>query len=233
MFTHRPAAGFRRPVALTAAALAAVLALTACESNGGDTKSAGKPSPSDKATGSVVAPGKPGEPAKTLSPEQAAKALPDDSPNSADFTYTEMMVVHHGQALTMTALVPGRAESKLVKGVADRISAAQKPEIDMMNGWLKRFADKRPKGSGGHGHGGGHSTATMPGMATDAQLAQLKAAKGKAFDELFLKLMITHHDGAVSMAADALSDGRNTLVQEMANDVISQQSAEIGRMRKM
>ncbi|MFJ8233627.1 DUF305 domain-containing protein [Streptomyces sp. NPDC094448] len=232
MFTHRPAAGSRRPVLLAATVLAAVLALSACESDGGGSDAAKKPAGSGTATGSVVAPGKPGEPAKTLSPEQAAKALPDDSPNAADFSYVEMMVVHHAQALTMTALVPERAESKQVKGVADRISAAQKPEIDAMNGWLKRFADKRPKGSGGHGHGHG-DPATMPGMATDAQLAQLRAAKGKAFDQLFLKLMITHHDGAVSMAADALSDGRNTLVQEMANDVISQQSAEIGRMRKM
>ncbi|QDY75522.1 DUF305 domain-containing protein [Streptomyces qinzhouensis] len=229
MFTHRPAAGFRRPVALVATALAAVLALTACESDGGGAESAKKSGTSGTATGSVVAPGKPGEPAKTLTPEQALKAVPDDSPNAADFAYTEMMVVHHTQALTMTSLVPGRAESAMVKGVADRIAAAQKPEIDAMNGWLKRFAAKRPKDSGGHDHG----TMTMPGMATDAQLAQLRAAKGKAFDQLFLKLMITHHDGAVSMAADALSDGRNTLVQEMANDVISQQSAEIGRMRKM
>ena len=75
--------------------------------------------------------------------------------------------------------------------------------------------------------------AGMPGMATDAQLAQLRAAKGKAFDDLFLKLMITHHEGAVAMAVDALTDGNNIRVEEMANEVISQQTTEIDRMRKM
>lgn len=245
MLNHRPAARFRRSAALALAALVGALALSACESGGSDghggsehhgkkADSAPAASPSVTATGSVVAPGKPGEPAKTLTPEQAVKALPDDSPNSADFSYAEMMIEHHAQALTMTALVPDRASSTQVKRLSERISAAQKPEIAAMESWLKRFAAQKPK-DGGHGGGhGGHDAADgMPGMATDAQLAQLKAAKGAAFDELFLKLMITHHDGAVTMAAEALSDGRNTLIQEMANDVISQQSAEIGRMRKM
>ncbi|MFE0426885.1 DUF305 domain-containing protein [Streptomyces sp. NPDC058953] len=249
MFRHRPAAGFRRSAAVALAALAGVLALTACD--GGDSgghgasghheqraESGKTATPSVTATGSVVAPGKPGEPAKTLTPEQALKALPDDTPNSADFTYAEMMIDHHAQALTMTALVADRASSTQVKRLSERISAAQKPEIAAMESWLKRFADKKPKDGGhGDGHGDGHgghgSAAGMPGMATDAQLAQLRAAKGTAFDQLFLKLMITHHDGAVTMAADALGEGQNILIQEMANDVISQQSAEIARMRKM
>ncbi|MEU9605502.1 DUF305 domain-containing protein [Streptomyces sp. NPDC048057] len=227
MFRQPSTAGTRAPATLAAVALVAALALSACDSDSGSGSDADA-SRSSAAQGSVVAPGKPGEAAQTLTPEQAAKAVPDDSPNAADFAYAEMMVKHHAQALTMTALAPERASSTQVKGVADRISAAQKPEIDAMNGWLKRFAAKKPK-DGGHDHG----AMTMPGMATEAQLDQLRAAKGAAFDELFLKLMITHHQGAVSMAADALSDGRNTLVQEMANDVISQQSAEIGRMQKM
>ncbi|MEU5976928.1 DUF305 domain-containing protein [Streptomyces sp. NPDC047315] len=227
MFRQPSTTGTRGPAALAVAALVAALALSACDSDSGSDSSRSD-SGSSTAQGSVVAPGKPGEAAKTLSPEQAAKAVPDDSPNAADFAYAEMMVKHHAQALTMTALVSERASSQQVKGVAERISAAQKPEIDAMNGWLKRFSAQKPK-SGGHDHG----AMTMPGMATEAQLAQLRAAKGEAFDDLFLKLMITHHEGAVSMAADALSDGRNTLVQEMANDVLSQQSAEIGRMQKM
>lgn len=73
----------------------------------------------------------------------------------------------------------------------------------------------------------------MPGMATATQLAQLRAAKGTAFDELFLKLMITHHQGALTMATEVLSDGNNVLIEEMANDVIAQQTSEINRMRSM
>ncbi|MFF5920037.1 DUF305 domain-containing protein [Streptomyces flavochromogenes] len=210
----------RRQRAVVAVALSAVavLALTACES--GSDKGAPE---AGSSAGTVVAPGKPGEPARRISPEEAAKLLPDQSPNSADFTYVQMMVVHHRQALTMTALAPQRAASAQVKGVAERIAAAQQPEIGAMEGWLKNNGG--PREQAGHDH---HS---MPGMASEAQLKELRNAKGKAFDELFLKLMITHHEGAVTMAAEVLSEGNNVLVEEMANDVIAQQSAEIGRMR--
>ncbi|MFD5367308.1 DUF305 domain-containing protein [Streptomyces sp. NPDC127103] len=211
----------QRAVAAVALSAVAVLALTACES--GPAK--GAPEAAGASAGTVVAPGKPGEAARRISPEEAAKLLPDQSPNSADFSYAQMMIVHHRQALTMTALAPERAASAQVKGVAERIAAAQKPEIGAMEGWLKNNGG--PREQAGHDH---HS---MPGMASEAQLEQLRNAKGKAFDELFLKLMITHHEGAVTMAAEVLSEGNNVLVEEMANDVIAQQSAEIGRMRSL
>ncbi|MFD3659193.1 DUF305 domain-containing protein [Streptomyces sp. NPDC058659] len=213
----------RRQRAVVAVALSAVavLALGACESGSGTAA----PRAESSTGGSVVAPGKPGEPAKRISPEEAARLLPDERPNSADFRYAQMMIVHHRQALTMTELAPQRAGSPQVKKVAERISAAQLPEIAAMEGWLKNNGG--PREQGGHDH---HS---MPGMATEAQLKELKGAKGEAFDELFLKLMITHHDGAVTMAADVLSEGNNVLVEEMANDVIAQQTSEINRMRSL
>ncbi|WP_328680678.1 DUF305 domain-containing protein [Streptomyces sp. NBC_00322] len=224
MLNRHRTARVRRPV-VAAAVAAAVLALGACESDSdAPAKAKGDAGPS------VVAPGKPGEPARTLSADEAAKAAPDDSPNSADFSYAQMMITHHGQALQMTALAPERAGSTQVKRLAERIAAAQKPEMGAMAGWLKtNGGDKGKGGSGGHDH----AHAAMPGMATATQLAQLRAAKGTAFDQLFLKLMITHHQGALTMATEVLSDGNNVLIEEMANDVIAQQTSEINRMRSM
>ncbi|MFI8824757.1 DUF305 domain-containing protein [Streptomyces sp. NPDC053431] len=212
----------RRPLAAVLTATA-VLALAACESGPEDANSSPK---AGSSTGpAIVAPGRPGEPAKRVSPEEAARLMPDEKPNGADFRYVQMMIEHHRQALTMTALAPQRAGSPQVRNVAARIAAAQGPEIGAMQGWLKNNGGPRPMS--------GHDHHTMPGMATEAQLAALKAARGKAFDELFLKLMITHHQGAVTMAAEALSQGNNVLVEEMANDVIAQQTAEIDRMRSL
>ncbi|PBC65492.1 DUF305 domain-containing protein [Streptomyces sp. Tue6028] len=202
-------------VSLTVAALA----LAGCDSDSG-AKSSASPGPS------VIAPGKPGEAAETLSAEEAAKQRSDDdSPNSADFTYARMMIVHHTQALEMTELAPKQAESGKVKRLAARIAAAQGPEISTMKSWLKTNGGKRAVTE--------HEHATMPGMATEDQLKALRAAKGKAFDELFLKLMITHHDGAVTMATDVKSEGNNIQIEEMADDVIAQQTSEIGRMRAL
>ncbi|APY89471.1 DUF305 domain-containing protein [Streptomyces alfalfae] len=210
----------RRTYAL-ATLVTAVLVLGGCDS-GPDADAGGEASPGP----SVIAPGKPGESAATLSAKDAAeRRADDDTPNSADFAYTQMMIEHHGQALTMTGLAPERASSAEVKRLASRIGAAQKPEIGAMKRWLKSHGGPREQ----HGH----DHATMPGMASEAQLRQLRAARGETFDQLFLKLMITHHSGAVTMAADALSEGNNIQVEEMANDVIAQQTSEIGRMRKM
>jgi uncharacterized protein (DUF305 family) len=135
------------------------------------------------------------------------------------------MIQHHAQALEMTGLAPDHAESGQVKKLAERISAAQGPEITAMRGWLKSHSRQET--------GGGHDHATMPGMATEAQLGKLRAADGKAFDQLFLTLMITHHEGAISMATDVKAQGNNVQIEEMADDVVAQQTSEISRMRGM
>ncbi|MFI5670397.1 DUF305 domain-containing protein [Streptomyces sp. NPDC051704] len=205
----------------TAAAVAAgiLLALAGCD--GGDG------SGSEDGGAAVIAPGRPGEKARTLSPEEAAKAQPDDSPNAADRAYVRHMVEHHRQALTMSALAPERASADGVKRLAERISAAQKPEIGAMEKWLARYPAPSGAPEGGHDH------AAMPGMATEAQLSRLTAARGPEFDGLFLTLMTAHHEGAVKMAGEALAAGNNGAVEEMANEVVATQTAEIHRMRAM
>lgn len=211
---------FRRAprATLTLVALAA-LALGGCDS-GADPGSA-------SATGPLVlVPGGPGEANRTLSAEDAqAQRDDDDTPNSADVSYARMMIEHHAQALELTELAPERAESAKLKALAERISAAQGPEIDAMRAWLKEHG--RPGKSGAHEH------APMPGMATEAQVKKLRAAKGAAFDQLFLTLMITHHEGAITMATDVKGQGNNIRIEEMADDVVAQQTSEINRMRSM
>ncbi|MFD7564480.1 DUF305 domain-containing protein [Streptomyces tendae] len=216
--SFRPAMSSASLVTASLTALA-VLGLGACDS-GPDTGSAAAAGPS------VIAPGKPGEGNRTLSAEDAdEQRADDDSPNSADVSYARMMIQHHAQALKMTELAPQQAESGQVKKLAERISAAQGPEIKAMEGWLETHGEKVT--------GGGHDHAAMPGMATEAQLKKLRAAEGKAFDQLFLTLMITHHEGAISMATDVKSEGNNVLIEEMADDVVAQQTSEISRMRAM
>ncbi|WP_100865279.1 DUF305 domain-containing protein [Streptomyces sp. 3211.6] len=204
------------------AALAAsfLLPLTGCTAGDGAPHGAGDGSPV------VVAPGRPGEDARTLSPEQAAKQRPDDSPNAADRSYVRRMIEHHRQALTMSALAPERASADGVKRLAERIAAAQGPEIGAMERWQARYP--APAGDpGGHDHG------AMPGMATEQQLRELTDARGADFDRLFLRLMTAHHEGALTMAGQALAQGNNGAVEEMANEVVAVQSAEIHRMRAL
>ncbi|WP_328369481.1 DUF305 domain-containing protein [Streptomyces sp. NBC_00457] len=209
---------FTRSFTAVLAAIA-VLALGSCDS-GSDADSAPESGPS------VIVPGKPGEANQTMSAEDAAEQrADDDSPNAADVSFARMMIEHHTQALEMTELAPDRAESTKIKKLAERIAAAQKPEIEGMKGWLKTHGQKET--------GGGHDHATMPGMATEGQLSNLRKAKGKAFDQLFITLMITHHEGAVTMATEVKAQGNNIQIEEMADDTVAQQTSEINRMRDL
>lgn len=173
----------------------------------------------------VLVPDRPGEPNETrvAGPREAAP------PTAAEVRFVQMMIPHHAQALEMSGLAPSRASDERVRSLASRIEAAQKVEIDVMRSWL----DENPEAvlkAHGEGHGGRHTTG-MAGMATPEQLERLRGASGAAFDELFLKLMITHHEGAITMVDDVLDKGTDVTVQEMARDVQSTQAAEIERMR--
>ncbi|MFI6320425.1 DUF305 domain-containing protein [Nonomuraea sp. NPDC050556] len=174
-------------------------------------------------TAPVIAPGKPGEEAKTLSPGEAATAVPPDKANAADVTYVQDMIVHHRQAIDMALLAPSRARADKVKRIAARIQDAQGPEIQYMTSWLEQQGQKVPD------HHAGHEG--MPGMATPEQMEQLKAATGDAFDRLFLTLMIAHHRGAIEMSTKAITTGSHQRINELATEVGVEQTAEIRRMQ--
>lgn len=176
----------------------------------------------------VIAPGKPGEPARTIPPGQAT-APAVAPPNEADKRFIRDMIGHHQQAVEMSGLAPERAANDKIKSLADRVSGSQRAEINGMNSWLSTHG--QPTVDPGHGEHGGH--ATMPGMATPAQLDALRAAKGPEFDKLFLQLMIAHHQGALTMAAEVRNIGADGRVQEIVDEITATQSAEISRMKGM
>ncbi len=207
----------RRWFAAGAAVLLAAGALAAC--------TAEKPPPAANPV-PVIVPGGPGEPAGTI-PPGSATPLAEEGPSDADVAFVRDMIVHHGQAVEMAALVPVRAGRDDVKGIADRIADTQQPEIDMMNRWLELHDLPRvdPAGHGAH--------VGMPGMATPDQMQTLRAARGEAFDTLFLQMMIVHHQGALTMVEQVRRGGVNVRVQEIADDLAVTQNDEIHRMRRM
>lgn len=197
-------------------------------------------------SGQVLQPGRPGE-ANTTHTAAPEVAVPEA--NEADVTFAQDMIVHHLQALEMVNLVDGRLTDPQVAALADRIRAAQAPEIDTMARWLVQHDAPVPEaaqqagvdlaelgaeplehgGGSGHGdHGGAH--AEMPGMATPEQLAELGSAEGVVADRMFLELMIAHHEGALAMAAEQTDSGSDLVISELALGIYAEQQAEIGRM---
>ncbi|GAA4591223.1 DUF305 domain-containing protein [Planotetraspora phitsanulokensis] len=177
-------------------------------------------------TAPVIAPGRPGEQARTLSPTETVPAVPSPSANAADVLFMQDMIVHHRQALDMSDLAPTRAASDAVKRMAARINDAQGPEISAMTRWLEQQGQRLPDHHELEHH-------DMPGMATPEQLDALRKAGGADFDRLFVQLMIAHHMGAITMAADEMEKGSHVTVQELAQDISVTQTAEINRLRQL
>ena len=183
----------------------------------------------------VVQPGAPGKPTRTLPLTMRAK-LPPASP--ADVQFMQGMIMHHAQAVDMTALIESHTENQDVSSLGARISRSQSDEIKFMKRWLA--ARGQPLSHGMHemphmnmSH---QPMALMPGMLTPEQMEALGKARGEEFDHLFLSGMIQHHDGALTMVKDLFDTagaGQDAELFNFATDVDSGQRAEIRIMQSM
>ncbi|HJP58805.1 MAG TPA: DUF305 domain-containing protein [Gemmatimonadaceae bacterium] len=184
--------------------------------------------------------------AQTLSPEAEAAAIAQARADSirkpytaADVEFMSHMIHHHAQAIVMSRWAPTHGASPAVQRLADRIINAQLDEIGTMQSWLCDRRQPVPQATPGGvmmNMGGMQHEMLMPGMLTDAQMKQLDAARGPEFDRLFLKYMIQHHQGAVSMVKelfDTYGAGIDDTVFKFASDVNVDQTTEIARMEKL
>ena len=183
----------------------------------------------------VVQPGAPGKPTRTLPPTTRA-TLPPASP--ADVQFMQGMIMHHAQAVEMTALIESHTENKDLRSLGARISRSQSDEIKFMKRWLvsrgQPISEAMPDMH--HTKMSHGPMALMPGMLTPEQMEALRKAKGEEFDHLFLTGMIQHHGGALTMVKDLFDTagaGQDAELFNFATDVDSGQRAEIRIMQNM
>jgi uncharacterized protein (DUF305 family) len=183
----------------------------------------------------VVQPGAPGKPTKTL----AASTRPTLPPRSqADIEFMQGMIMHHSQAVDMTALIPSHTQNKELSLLGARISSSQSDEIKFMKHWLQ--ARREPISMAMPGMPemdmSGKPMPLMPGMLSPEQMEALRKAKGPEFDHLFLTGMIQHHKGALTMVEELFNTagaGQAGDLFDFATDVDSGQRAEIRIMESM
>ena len=212
---------------VAAGTLAGLFSLTVCAQQ------------ANPATPVIVQPGAPGKPTQTLPPSTRAM-LPPRSPKDVEFM--QGMIMHHAQAVEMTALIEARTENKDLRLLGARISHSQAEEIKFMRRWLEARGEPvslpMPKMSGMDMSGMNMSShpMLMPGMLTPEQMEALKRAKGTEFDRLFLTGMIQHHGGALVMVKDLFDTagaGQDAELFNFTTDVDSGQRAEIRIMQTM
>jgi uncharacterized protein (DUF305 family) len=183
----------------------------------------------------IVEPGAPGQPTKTLPPSTKG-TLPPLSP--ADVGFMQGMIMHHSQAVEMTALIQSHTDNKNLRLLGAKISRSQSDEINFMQRWLAARGEPvtmpmpdTPGMDMSH-----QSMALMPGMLSPEQMDALRKAKGPEFDRLFLAGMIQHHNGALIMVKDLFDTagaGQDATLFDFATDVDSGQRAEIRIMQSL
>ena len=183
----------------------------------------------------VVQPGSPGEPSKTL-PASTRPSLPPLSP--ADVEFMQGMIMHHSQAVEMTALIQTHTENKDLRSLGAKISSSQSDEIRFMQRWLAARGEPTSMSMPGMPDMdmSGHPMAPMSGMLTPEQMTALRNARGAEFDRLFLAGMIQHHNGALMMVKDLFDTagaGQDADIFNFATDADNTQRAEIKIMQKM
>lgn len=147
--------------------------------------------------------------------------------------FAQMMIPHHEQALEMSVLALANSTNTSVRALAQRIYDGQGPEIEQMRSWLDSspnrggMSHQMPDGTMMDNHMMGSSA--MAGMATTEDLAELASLNSPEFDDLFLQLMIDHHEGALAMVK-MIENSSNQEVAALGRDIAAVQRAEIEEM---
>ena len=183
----------------------------------------------------VIQPGAPGTASKTL-PATTTGVLPQDSHDDVEFM--QGMIMHHAQAVEMTALIPSHTQNPEIRSLGARISLSQSDEMKFMKRWLA--ARGKPDSMAMPGMPdmdmSGKPMQAMPGMLTPKQMEALRDARGAKFDSLFLTGMIQHHNGALIMVKDLFDHpgaGQGADLFNFATDADNTQRAEIKIMQNM
>jgi uncharacterized protein (DUF305 family) len=164
--------------------------------------------------------------------------------NDADVAFASDMIQHHAQALAMVDMTVGRDLDPEVEQLAETIRAAQAPEIETMTDWLREWGEPIPATVNDHVNAddGDHDMEgmddddmgmDMPGMMSEDEMADLDGASEAEFQDMFLSMMIEHHEGAIEMAQDEQEDGEYQPAISLAEQIESAQADEIGLMQAL
>lgn len=142
--------------------------------------------------------------------------------NPVDRAFVADMIPHHESAVEMAQIAQKRGTSEFVKKLADDIIKTQNTEISTM-----RAADQRLSAAGVE-----KGSLDLPkhkmGMGGDSD--SLKTAK--PFDRAFIKMMLAHHEGAVTMAEAEIAKGKDPELKKLAENIVTTQQREMKQMRE-
>ena len=153
--------------------------------------------------------------------------------SSAEAGFSRDMMVHHAQAVEMSEIVRDRTGNARIKTLTTDIALTQQAQIGQMQGWLNLWGLPVAGTYPAMSWMGMPREGKMPGMAGQEKINQLRNLPPNEADQLFLQLMIPHHEAAVPMAKAVLDKTDNPAVEKLANAIVASQQAEIEIMKGM
>lgn len=133
-----------------------------------------------------------------------------------DLPFIDGMIVHHRGAIDMANEALDESQHDELRTFAQGIIDAQTAEIAQMQGWREAWFAGEPQ-SEVESHEMGEMS-----ISEDSNVP---------FDQRFLQAMISHHEGALSMAGDAISKSEHDEIRTLATTIQQAQQAEIAQMR--
>ena len=70
-------------------------------------------------------------------------------------------------------------------------------------------------------------------MMSQDDLDRLDAVRAGAFEQMWLQMMVEHHEGAIEMSRTEVQEGQSADAVALAEDIIESQTAEIDLMQDL
>ncbi|WP_442819285.1 DUF305 domain-containing protein [Streptomyces sp. NBC_01236] len=159
--------------------------------------------------------------------------------DSVDAGFARDMAIHHQQAVELSFIVRDRTDGEDVRRLAYDVINTQANQRGMLLGWLEvwglpKSSQEPPMTWMGHGSMyRAHDGSLMPGMATNAQMDQLRTTSGKRAEVLYLRLLTAHHTGGIEMSQDAADMAGTAEVRYLAESMVQSQQSEMKLMADM
>jgi uncharacterized protein (DUF305 family) len=164
-----------------------------------------------------------------MSTNEMDHSMMQSSPNAAtapyDLQFLDTMIAHHRGAVDMAGPCAAKAQHSEVKTLCSNIISSQEKEIAEMKAW-------RDKWFPGAAPALNMEMAGMSGSMMGMDMKKLGSLSGNDFDLEFIREMIPHHEGAVTMAKEALQKSTKGEIKTLANAIIKAQEAEIKQMKE-
>jgi uncharacterized protein (DUF305 family) len=152
-----------------------------------------------------------------------------DPLSSTDVGFLQDMGYHHEQAVEMAVVLLGKDDVRDgLKSFAYEIVLSQRFEQGIFNATLARFDRPTEVGDRVMGWmGPAVPRDSMEGLATEAQMADLREATGPEAESLWIALMSEHHLGGLHMADHEARHGHDRTVRNVALAIVKGQRSEI------